>query len=817
MNKPRYLEYLLHLLYDHELKLICEARLMDESGTKDERIQRIVHEPTGNVADEDYLRVLPEPTLRRLCSDVGFPRVAERSGASLIQYATKVFRGVDWGRYVELSEEDSTSTDANPQEAWQEFVALGQLTVAEIRNTSSALALFVEWTGETPATLLQILNAAEPTDRVRDVLAEVWPRLEEESSLASPDGASGSYPVVEAIADSSPPEKPATSEPATETQQDPSLTITEPTELPEDEAEEGFADEEEPPQSQTSDDWENQGQSHWYLDDMMHELYLWLRQKKTVVTAPRRGQREILVRYTSLHDEQYGLLLHFDGTLPVAPEQLEEALHRSKQFQGKPIASLAVLAQSFAPAAVDVLKQKRRWYRNVGLFQVTEEGFQVIHQERNLRPLKLVHQFLEQKKQQQTVRAPLPDLSERDSKTFASSLHDAPTSRGFVPFSSVVVKRSDSSPPPSSSESLLMSQEQVQEDAFHALKPGQILAQRYVLLRQEEEGEVGKTFVARDQTNNRDCQLKVIRPELASNPEFQASFAQQFEQFRDASKHKQIGTYYDYAADIERGLTFFTTEDVEGQTLEQLLQESQAVPPLSLDQSLLLLQTIARALTHIHNRGFVHRDVKPDNIVLLPEGDWKLMDFGIITNISSTQPRLYTSVWESAERPMPRASDLHTPSGDMYALGALAYRLFTGSYPYPEDLKPPSAYNPGYSEDLDTLLLQALSSDPDDRPSSAALFIRHVRLALDDLVQEEQSNPSYESHSPLDSSHRSAPPQRPGSSSGFREFFIRWYSRFFRYSLTKQAIEQRRARLRFIFIIIGLAALAGGFYWWWTS
>ncbi len=87
MNKPRYLEYLLHLLHDHELKLICEARLLDESGAKDERIQRIVHEPTGNVVDEDYLRVLPEPTLRRLCNDVGFPRVAERSGPSLIQYA----------------------------------------------------------------------------------------------------------------------------------------------------------------------------------------------------------------------------------------------------------------------------------------------------------------------------------------------------------------------------------------------------------------------------------------------------------------------------------------------------------------------------------------------------------------------------------------------------------------------------------------------------------------------------------------------------------------------------------------------------------
>lgn len=813
MNKPRYLEYLLHLLHDSELTLLCGARFLDETGPREEQIQRILQEPVGKVSDEDYLRFLPDPTLRRLCKDVGYPRVAERSGPTLLKYAVFVFRGVDWSRFVELNEADTTATANNPKEAWRELVTLGQATTSEVRNNPIALSLFVEWTGESPATLLEQLNQAEPNDKVKDVLAEVWPHLDEAAAQYSYDDATGSHPALPIPSPSQPPperqsfveeapgfenEEPSESE-ANEEQDEPELLEEPKAEMP------SFSD---------IDEWEAQDDAHWFLDDMMQELYLWLRHKRTIVTAPRRGKKEILVKYTALHDEQYGLLVHFDGTQPVSTEILEHALRRYGHYQDKPIASLAVLAHAFDPDTLPLLRQRRRWQRNVGLFAVNPDGFQVIHQERKLRPMTLLQQFLEQRQQQMTQRAPIPDLSDFESKMFADSLHNAPTSRGFVPFQSVVVKQTTESQPPPT-ESNPTGRKLVRAEAFQDLKPGQILAERYVLLRHHEECEVGKTFIARDQQSNRDCQLKVIRPDLAESPEFQARFSQQFEQFRDASKHKQIGTYYDYTADAERGLAFFTMELVEGETLEQLLQANQSVPPLPLDQSLQLLQTVARALTHIHNRGFVHRDVKPDNIILLPEGDWKLMDFGVITHISSTQPRLYTSVWESSERPMPRANDLHTPSGDMYALGVLAYRLFTGVYPYPEDLKPPSALHMGYNEELDNLLMKALSPEPDQRPSSAALFIRHIRLALDGLVQDEPgSHISYTSQSPLDSNHRSSPPQRPGSSTGFKELIIRWYSQFFRYSLTKQAIEQRRARLRFLLILLGLGLLGGGLWWW---
>lgn len=351
---------------------------------------------------------------------------------------------------------------------------------------------------------------------------------------------------------------------------------------------------------------------------------------------------------------------------------------------------------------------------------------------------------------------------------------------------------------------------------YAALEEGLVIASRYELLAFQEETPIGKTYLAKDRREETHCILKVLRPDLTNNPEIQGRFAQQLEEFCQASKHKSLVTYYDYATDTTSGLMYFTMEHIDGETLEDLLKQSDEVPPLPLRHSLRILQRVARSLTHIHNRGFVHRDIKPDNIMMMPDGDCKLMDFGLITNISSTQPKLYTSILDTGEEPIPRAADLQSASSDIYALGALTYRLLTGKYPYPDDILPPSVYHDTFPYTLNSIVLQALETLPEDRPSSAVLYIKEVTEAIQPLLPKplpgEELPPL--SEPPSYDSHRSYPSARTGSKPGIKEFFVQMYSKFFRYSLTKQARQQRRRRIRFFSFLFLLSLLLGTAAWW---
>lgn len=810
MSKPRYLESLLHLLTDDELVQICEARILEAEGHRAEKIKRIMDEPSNPVPDQDYLQLLSSATLQRVCRELSRPWIETESNEPLMAYATRVFRDIDWSAHVILSESEPPmiSSNTDTHRAWKDIAWIGTQECSSILKQPPAIDLLVEWTGESETNILRILQNSQPSTIVKRALAHVWPSDEEDSSSSEP-GSSSSPPVL-------PRPVAVSSSPKLSEESDNSSAV------------------EEPEQPQSSESLETSLLEHrslekpetedafWFLDDWMHEFYVWLRSKRTVHKHPRRGRREILLQYPGLHREHYTLVFHFDGITPVSPEQLASKLKEYTVFDGKPITSLAVLAHAFQKETVTLLQNNRLWSRHTALFVVTPHHYQILHQEKQLRSFSLLRQFLDQRKQQQTLRADIPDLSLSDETSFVDSLHDAPTNKGIVPFQSVVVRQNF---PDFLEES---NNKTSSQETFDALRPGHVLVGRYVFLRFLQESEMGKAFLVRDQQSDLDCILKVIRPVLARETTWQTQFLQQWDTWSVLSKHPNIAAYYECSVDPEQRLMFFTTEAVDGKTLEWLLQESTKIPVLPWTQMLAVIQSLANTLTHIHNRGYVHRDIKPDNIVVLANQDIKLLDFGFLLQEAPRADRVCSSIWQSSTVSMPHSSDVRAQSYDMYAFAALVFRMLTGVYPDPGELQRPSRWYPQYPTALDSLLLQALGSDTSERPSSALLWARQLRQVLQPLLESATleaeplhgmgvsslSNPATSSSAP---SRPSSVSQRPGTGSVWREFWLNLYTTFFRYSLTKQAIEQRKRRLRVLFGGVGVIALLVLLLWWLAS
>jgi hypothetical protein len=190
--------------------------------------------------------------------------------------------------------------------------------------------------------------------------------------------------------------------------------------------------------------------------------------------------------------------------------------------------------------------------------------------------------------------------------------------------------------------------------------------------------------------------------------------------------HENILAIYDQGQ--SRDVRYLTTEYLEGDSLERLLQSEE----VSYQRALDLMVMACQGMEYAHVRGVVHRALKPANMFVTTEGVLKLMDFG--SAVSESDPT--RAAPELASEP-----SAITPRADVWSLGALAYQLFTGALPYPDleavqEALPaaPSTLNPRVPAELDALLLRALAVHPEDRPADAgelcetlmALRRRHV-------------------------------------------------------------------------------------------
>ena len=260
------------------------------------------------------------------------------------------------------------------------------------------------------------------------------------------------------------------------------------------------------------------------------------------------------------------------------------------------------------------------------------------------------------------------------------------------------------------------------------LQVGTLLGNRYEILQLLGEGGMGAVYKVRDRELDRFVALKVIRPDLANNPEVLQRFKQELILARQVT-HKNVIRIFDLG-EIE-GLKFITMDFVDGRDLRSLLREKGNFSP---DEAAKIVTQVCRALDAAHSEGVVHRDLKPQNIMLDAQGRVTVMDFGIARSLeqpgmTQTGILIGTPEYMSPEQAMGEEVDGRS---DLFTLGIIFYELLTGKTPYRADTalatmlrrtqeraRPPVELEPAIPRDLSNVVMKCLEIDRERRYSSA--------------------------------------------------------------------------------------------------
>jgi tetratricopeptide (TPR) repeat protein/predicted Ser/Thr protein kinase len=242
-------------------------------------------------------------------------------------------------------------------------------------------------------------------------------------------------------------------------------------------------------------------------------------------------------------------------------------------------------------------------------------------------------------------------------------------------------KSSNSPPPPSLSPVGRRPTTPGEPESTPILEPQTLLGQRYEILELLGQGGMGAVYKARDREVNQLVALKVIRPDLASNPAIIERFKQELILARQVT-HRNVIRIYDLAeAD---GVKFITMEYVEGEDLRTIVHEKKKLSP---EESVEVMRQVCRALEAAHSVGVIHRDLKPQNIMRDKTGRVLVMDFGLArtlegSGMTQTGAMVGTLEYMSPEQALSETLDQRS---DLFTVGLIFYELLTGKMPFKAD------------------------------------------------------------------------------------------------------------------------------------
>src|SRR3984885_7126881 len=217
--------------------------------------------------------------------------------------------------------------------------------------------------------------------------------------------------------------------------------------------------------------------------------------------------------------------------------------------------------------------------------------------------------------------------------------------------------------------------------AFQALQPGVLFGGRYEILSVLGQGGMGAVYKARDRELDRLIALKVIRPELATDPSILQRFKQELILARNIT-HKNVVRIFDLGeAD---GIRFISMEYVDGDDLRTLLRREGKFSP---KETISVIEQVCRALDSAHAEGVIHRDLKPQNIMRDKNGRIVVMDFGLARSLgeagmTQTGAIVGTIEYMSPEQALGTTLDQRS---DIFSVGLIFYELLTGKAPYEAD------------------------------------------------------------------------------------------------------------------------------------
>ena len=280
------------------------------------------------------------------------------------------------------------------------------------------------------------------------------------------------------------------------------------------------------------------------------------------------------------------------------------------------------------------------------------------------------------------------------------------------------------------------------DDTLARSLAGRLLDGRYAVTARIAHGGMATVYLAMDTRLDREVALKVMHAELARDDDFVRRFIGEAKSVARLS-HQNVVAVYDQGADGP--FLYLAMEYVPGRTLKEMLSDSGRLPPAV---ALEIMTGVLDGLAAAHASGIVHRDVKPENVLLTADGRVKVADFGLARALTATgHTRTGLLIGTVAYVPPEQVTgDSAGPRGDVYSAGVMLFEMITGRLPFTgdtplsvayqhvnTDVPAPSTLVPGLPAAVDQLVVAATSRDPARRPADAGEFLRAVRRVRTDL------------------------------------------------------------------------------------
>ena len=250
---------------------------------------------------------------------------------------------------------------------------------------------------------------------------------------------------------------------------------------------------------------------------------------------------------------------------------------------------------------------------------------------------------------------------------------------------------------------------------------GKRINERYKILKLIGGGGMANVYLARDMILERDVAIKILRLDYANDEQFIRRFHREAQSATSLS-HPNIVNIYDVGE--EDDIYYIVMEYVEGETLKEYIKHRH---PLPVETAVDIMKQLAAAVRHAHQNNIIHRDIKPQNILIDKRGNVKITDFGIATALTATTITDTNSVLGSVHYISPEQikGSQATKKSDIYSLGIVMFELLTGRLPYSgetavaialkhlqEDLPSPRRLNPSIPQSVENIVLKATAKDP---------------------------------------------------------------------------------------------------------
>ena len=276
---------------------------------------------------------------------------------------------------------------------------------------------------------------------------------------------------------------------------------------------------------------------------------------------------------------------------------------------------------------------------------------------------------------------------------------------------------------------------------------GSKINDRYQIIKTLGEGGMANVYLAHDEILDRNVAVKVLRGDLANDEKFVRRFQREALSASSLS-HPNIVEMYDVGEDD--GGYYIVMEYVDGKTLKQVLKQR---GKLSVTEVVDIMLQVTDGMAHAHDSYIIHRDIKPQNIMILSNGVIKITDFGVATALNSTQLTQTNSVMGTVHYLPPEQANGKgsTIRSDIYSMGIMMYELLTGKVPYKGEsaveialkhLKEPipsiRKEIPSIPQSIENIILKACAKNPKNRYSDARSMHEDLLTALDPSRENEK-------------------------------------------------------------------------------